>query len=52
LSVYAPNWFYVAFGGGAMALTGVLVLVLIDPLLRYEFLSWARHVNPLHVEPR
>jgi O-antigen/teichoic acid export membrane protein len=45
LGVYAPSWLYVVLGGGAVGLVGGLVLLLIDPLLRNEFLSWLTRLN-------
>jgi O-antigen/teichoic acid export membrane protein len=45
VAIYAPSWLYVVVGGGAVAVAGALGLVLIDPILRSEFLSWARHAN-------
>jgi O-antigen/teichoic acid export membrane protein len=45
LAVYAPSWLYVILSGGTVALVGALVLILIDPMLRGEFLSWARRLN-------
>jgi O-antigen/teichoic acid export membrane protein len=45
LAIYAPSWLYVVVGGGTVAAVGALVLVLIDPMLRNEFLSWARQMS-------
>ena len=52
LVIYVPNWLYVVLGGGVVVVAGGLVLILIDPMLRNELLSWARALNRAHTEPR
>jgi hypothetical protein len=49
LAVHSPSWLYVVAGGGMIVTAGTLGLLLIDPTLRNEFLSWVHQVNPLGV---
>lgn len=46
--LFVPNWLYVVLVGGMVAVLGAAMLVLIDPILRKEFLSWARRPSPVH----
>jgi O-antigen/teichoic acid export membrane protein len=47
VTVFAPSWLYVVVVGGTIAVVGALMLIVIDPLLRDEFLSWAGRPSPV-----
>jgi hypothetical protein len=47
VTVFAPSWLYVLIVGGTVALVGAFLLIVTDPLLRDELLSWARRPRPV-----